>query len=133
METTAIYREIRVTPELLSKLQSERLWYVATPYSRWPNGQGDAFKQASLVMADLLRNGVAAVSPIVHSHPIAIHGGIDKMDHEFWMRSDKPLMDAASALLVVMMSGWEESRGIKEEIEIFSAAGKPVEYLPWAS
>lgn len=122
-----------MNPDQLIRLRAERLIYIATVYTRWHDGPDDAFVEACRVTADLLKQGVRAVSPIAHSHPIAIHGGIDETDHDFWMRADRPLMEACSALLVVMMPGWRESRGIKEEIDQFTRAGKPVEFLEWQS
>ena len=64
-----------------------------------------------------------------HTHPVAVYGGIDPYDHSIWIPADKPLMEAAHGLLVCKMKGWEESYGIKVEIEHFEAEGKPVHYL----
>ena len=104
-------------------------WYLATPYSKYPDGIQAAFEDAATNTAALVRQGIPVFSPIAHTHPVAVYGGIDPYDHSIWIPADKPLMEAAHGLLVCKMKGWEESYGIKVEIEHFEAAGKPVHYL----
>lgn len=107
------------------------LWYVATPYSKYPGGIEKAFIDASKATADLMRQGMAVYSPIAHTHPIAIHGGIDPMDHGIWMPLDAHMMARCDGLAVVMMPGWRESKGIGIEIDTFEKAGKPIRYIEW--
>lgn len=120
-----------MSPDQLKTLRSGRLWYLATVYSKWQDGPDDAFVVACRFAAGLIRDGVPVLSPIAHSHPIAIHGGLDELDHDLWMKADAPLMDAASGLLVLMMPGWRESRGIAQELDSFTRAGKPIEFVEW--
>ena len=105
------------------------LVYLATPYSKWEQGLDDAFIQAAKITARLLRCGVRAYSPIAHTHPIAVHGKLDALDHSIWLPFDEAIMERADVLLVAKMKGWDESRGIKHEIEFFEGKGKPVYYL----
>ena len=106
-------------------------WYVATNYSRHPDGLQSAFEAACRVTAELMRQGVPCMSPIAHSHPIATIGGIDPVDHELWVRNDAPLVHAACGCLVIMMPGWRDSRGVAHEIAEFTEAGKPILFLEW--
>ena len=106
-------------------------WYVATNYSRHPDGLQSAFEEACRVTAELMRQGVPCMSPIAHSHPIATIGGIDPVDHELWVRNDAPLVHSACGCLVIMMPGWMDSRGVAHEIAEFTQAGKPVFFLEW--
>jgi len=109
------------------------LIYVATPYSKYPEGIEAAFVEASKAAAKLMKDGARAVfSPIAHSHPIAKHGGIDPLDHSIWMPLDHAMMKAADALAIVRLPTWQESKGIREEIETFVAAGKPIFHVNWA-
>jgi hypothetical protein len=105
------------------------LVYLATPYSKYRDGIDCAFRDASALAAKLLRLGVKVYSPIAHTHPIAIYGQLDPLDHAIWMPFDEAMMTASAALLVAQMQGWRESYGINHEIEFFKAAGKPVFYL----
>lgn len=104
-------------------------WYAATPYSKYPGGHEAAFIAACQVTATLIRHGQPVFCPIAHSHPIAIHGNLSLTDHNIWLPADRPLMDAAGGILVVMLEGWDESIGVRHEIEVFQKAGKPIAYL----
>lgn len=104
-------------------------WFLATVYSRHPYGPEAAFKHAVGVSYRLLQEGVSVYSPIVHSHPIAMHNGDLPTDAEFWWRYNLPFMEAAHGLIVMAITGWQESVGIAIEIEWFENAGKPVEYI----
>lgn len=103
-------------------------WYLATPYTNYPAGHQNAWDRACRVAARLLQANIPVFSPIAHGHQIS--RSLEADTHEFWMKVNRPLMDAAHGLIVVTMDGWWESRGITEEREIFTAAGKPVIYLP---
>lgn len=106
-----------------------KLCYLATPYSKYKKGIHYAFADAARVAAELLRNGVKVYSPIAHTHPLAIYGAIDPLDHAIWLPFDEAMMEAADALLVAKMQGWDESRGIKHEIDFFAERGKAIHYL----
>ena len=104
-------------------------WYLATPYSKYPGGIEEAFREAARQAAILVRAGVPVISPIAHTHPVAIYGFMDPLDHRIWLPVDRPIMNAACGLIVCMMEGWEESIGIKHETNIFERAGKPVVFM----
>lgn len=105
------------------------LVYLATPYSKYPAGIECAFRDAAALAARLLKNGARVYSPIAHTHPLAVYGNIDPLDHAIWLPFDEAMMTACAALFVAQMRGWRESFGVKHEIEFFSAARKPVIYL----
>lgn len=104
-------------------------YYLATPYSKYPAGIDAAFRDACLNAALLIRAGIPVFSPIAHTHPIAMEGEIDPFDHSVWLEADKAFMDAAKAIIVCQMEGWETSYGVRVEIEEFQQAGKPVYYM----
>jgi hypothetical protein len=106
-------------------------WYIATPYTQFPTGLQDAFETACRVTAELMRHGIPCFSPIAHSHPLAIIGGLDPVDHELWMRSDAPMLNAACGCLVVMLPGWRDSRGVAHEIAEFTSHSKPIHFLEY--
>lgn len=106
-----------------------RLVYLATPYTRYHLGIERAFEDASALAAQLLEAGVRVYSPIAHSHPLAIHGKLDPLDHSIWMPFDEAMMDASCALIVAMMPGWDESKGVDHEIKFFARDGKPIYLL----
>jgi hypothetical protein len=102
-------------------------WYLATPYSKYHAGIETAFVLAAQTAASLVRAGIPVYSPIAHTHPIAVHGQIDPLDHGIWLPADEPFMRAACGLIVLCAQGWKESRGIAHEIEQF--AGRPIVYM----
>ncbi len=104
-------------------------FYLATPYSKYPAGLHAAFIEACKQTALLIQAGVRVYSPIAHTHPAAIHGHIDPLNHGIWLPADKPFMDAAKGLIVCKMASWGHSYGIAHEIEVFEAAKKPVVYM----
>jgi hypothetical protein len=124
-----------MSSKLIKRLRSLKpagsYFYMATPYSKYEQGIHVAFLHACQAAAWLVRHGVPAYSPIAHTHPIALHGEMDPLDHDIWLPADRPMMDAAGGLLIVRMPGWSRSYGIQVEADVFAAAGKPVEYLPW--
>jgi hypothetical protein len=113
----------------LSDLKKFDLIYVGTPYSKYPGGIEVAFVDAARLCAQLLTEGLNVYSPIVHMHPVSVHGNIDPMDHAIWLPIDAAMMGKSDAMLVAMMAGWETSFGIRHEIEVFVEAGKPVYFL----
>lgn len=105
------------------------LYYLATPYSKYVGGIEVAFEAAAKLAGRLLQAGITCYSPIAHTHPIAIHAGIDPLDHGIWIPFDESMMSRADALLIATMDGWEQSKGIAFEVEFFQQRGKPVQFV----
>lgn len=123
--------EIRETIDIAALRKRAGYYYLATPYSKYPDGIEAAFEEACRATAWLTQHGVGVFCPIAHTHPVAKFGNIDPLDHEVWLPADRPLMDGACGIIVCMMPSWRESYGIRHEIEVFETAGKPVEYMQW--
>lgn len=84
--------------------------------------------QAARAAAHLTRNGVFVYSPIAHSHPLAVHGGLSG-SWDFWQRVARQWVERCDRLVVLKLDGWLESVGVQAEIEHARSLGKPVEYL----
>lgn len=104
-------------------------WYLATPYSKWSDGIDDAAFVAAKLRGRLVVAGVAAFSPIVHSHYVARAANIDPFSHEIWMPDDKPMFEGSVGLLIADLSGWRESKGVSIEREWATARGMPTVLL----
>lgn len=113
----------------MNELRQYPLVYLATPYSKYEPGIECAFKDAAALAARLMVLGVKVYSPIAHTHPLAVYGGIDPLDHSIWLPFDEAIMAASAALVVAQMQGWRESKGVAHEIEFFTRAEKPIFYL----
>lgn len=101
------------------------LWYLATPYSKHPLGHVQAYQQACHMAASLMKAGHKLFCPIAHTHPLSSVAGLVG-DHDFWMAQDKPLVDRCDGLIVGLLTGWRDSKGVQQEIGWFRDAGKPV-------
>lgn len=102
--------------------------YLATPYTKYKNGINAAFQDAAILASKMLTQGYKVYSPISHTHPIAIYGGIDPTS-EMWVQFDETMMAVSDTLIVGMMEGWEDSWGVKKEIEHFRERGKMIAYM----
>lgn len=105
--------------------------YLASPYSKYPDGIDAAFVTVCEVAGALIRQGWSIYSPIAHTHPIAIHAKIDPLNHAIWLAFDEAMMTAATGCLVVRMPGYDQSFGIAHEIKRFREMGKPIRYVGW--
>ena len=100
--------------------------YLGTPYTLFPRGIEAAFIEASKLAARLIQSGVNVYAPISHTHPIAVHGGIDPLDQQLWYDFDKAMMSKCDVLIVAHMDGWEQSTGIAHEVAFFAEQGRPI-------
>lgn len=102
-------------------------FYMASPYSKYPKGLEQAFVDAARECARLNRHGIITFSPIVHAHPLTVHGGLDwdQIDFESWRDFDEALMAGSQGLIVVQLEGWRGSQGVNAEIEWFWKNPKP--------
>lgn len=118
----------------LAYLAQYRLTYLASPYTRRPDKDA-AVREACVAAAALMRAGVKVFSPIAHSHTVAILGGLDALDGQFWMEQDLPFQDAAEAVVILKSEGWDKSDGISEEIAHAALKSQPIyglEPTTWA-
>lgn len=106
-------------------------YYLATPYSKYAGGLDAAYREACRAAQQFRESGASVYCPIETCHPLAMTLGLDPLDYEIWMKMNEPLVNAAGALVVVKMPGWQESTGVSIEVGQFVAAGKPVEYMTW--
>lgn len=102
--------------------------YVASPYSH-PNAfvREKRFIDVVEFTGNLMKEGVIALSPIAHCHMIAKMCAMP-VDFEFWQNYCIGLIDRCDAVVVLQLKGWEDSRGIKCELEYAQALGLPISY-----
>jgi hypothetical protein len=104
--------------------------YLATPYTRYFRGHHGAYIDACRLTTKIYRKHKLRVfSPIVYAHGLAFHGDYPPIDHEFWRSENADWVEHAPACIVAKMIGWDESRGIREEISDFRAAKKMVVFV----
>ena len=102
--------------------------YLASPYTHLDLHVREwRFREACRAAAHLLRAGVAVLSPIAHSHPIAQFGM--PTSWEFWSQVDREYLARCDALAVLTLPGWRESVGVQAEIAYAHELGIPVFYV----
>lgn len=100
--------------------------YLATPYSHSDPAVMEArFDLACRIAGALMSAGHVVFSPIAHTHPIAVRCSLPR-GFDFWQKYDEEMLAASDKLLVAMMDGWKESKGVSAEIEIALRLGKQV-------
>lgn len=103
--------------------------YLASPYSHPDPAVREArFQAVCRVASRLARGGLILFSPIAHSHPIALAGGLPG-DWEFWREFGRRMIQACDEVWIVKLPGWDASTGIKAEIDIGQELGRPVIYI----
>ena len=106
--------------------------YLACPYSSHSmEVRVGRFEASAHAAAHLIHQGMFVYSPITMTHPIdlvmAEEG--ESMGSDYWCDFDEAFMNVCSEMIILVVPGWDESRGIKREAEFFAAAGKPIRYL----
>jgi len=102
--------------------------YLASPYTHPDSSVRQVrFQVACRRAAEMLRSGILVFSPIAYTHAIAAHGL--PVEWSFWERFDRTFLDICSEVWVLMLDGWQESKGVAAEIKIACELGKPVNYV----
>jgi len=110
-------------------MKKNELIYLASPYSHAYCGvMADRFRDVCSAASRLMRDGYNIFSPIAHTHPIALAGGLPT-DFDYWQKYDEIILSRCDRLVVLMLDGWEKSNGIAMEIKIAKRIGIPVEYI----
>jgi hypothetical protein len=110
-------------------IQQRPLVYLACPYSHDdPKIREERFLIANREAGKLMKAGHMVFSPISHSHPIALAGDLPKT-WEYWENFCRTYMSYSYLLVVLCIDGWEESTGIRVEIEIAKEMGMGIKYM----
>jgi len=75
-----------------------------------------------------MSDGILVFSPISHTHPIALAGDLPG-GWDFWKEYDFTFIEWCDELHVLMLDGWQNSTGVKEEVELARQLKKPIVYL----
>jgi hypothetical protein len=86
------------------------------------------FQAVVQAAARIMGMGLHVFCPIAHTHPIAQAGKLPT-GWEFWESYDRAMLAACAELWVVKMSGWDQSVGVRHEIEIAHELGLRVRFL----
>ena len=106
--------------------------YLAAPYSDPDKDKRQwRYKMVTAAAAKLISKGHIVFSPITMTHPIdellAAEG--ESLGSNYWIAFDLSFMKFCSEMRILQLPGWEQSRGIKRESQIFRQQGKKISYM----
>ena len=95
--------------------------YLASPYTHdRVEVMEQRYRAACRAAGVLMKQGYVVFSPVAHSHSVAVHGlePEQQTNFQFWMDQDLPVLRKCDILMVLMLPGWDRSRGVAREIEV---------------
>lgn len=122
---------VRVPVKVNVNTQIDKLIYIAVPYS-----EGNAslelreyrYNAVTKYAAFLTEEGYQVFSPITQSHPISLL--MDKpVTWEYYEKYDTRMLSFCTELHVLMLDGWNNSVGVKKEIELARKFGYNIHYI----
>ena len=102
--------------------------YLAIPYTHEDPAVMDYRAEvADHVAALLTRIGYEVYSPISSWHHISKKYSLPT-DYEYWKKLNDRMMLNSDRVLVIMLDGWKESKGVQDEIASAERFGIEVKY-----
>ena len=99
--------------------------YLACPYTHSdPEVRRRRFDAVNRLAGRLILAGEIVYSPISHSHAITETGL--PVTWDFWEKQSLAMLSVCDTLVVYCIDGWEQSIGVRAEIDAAEKAGKPV-------
>lgn len=100
-------------------------WYLASPYSH----QSAYVRHDRALMAreatyQALQQGFVTFSPIHATHDLAVLHSMPK-DAAWWESYNDRFLAPAEGVIVLMLDGWQQSVGVRAEIDYALRAKKP--------
>lgn len=107
-------------------VQGEIIYLACPRYHQTASVMNARFAAANRATAILMKSGKLIFSPISHGHYIAFANGWSFSE---WEKFDKAMLSRCSELYVLRIGGWQESRGVTEEIKFAMERSIPITYL----
>lgn len=103
--------------------------YLASPYTHSDSLiMKTRFLLAEQVTARLIQQGRFVYSPIVHCHAMSERYALPTT-FDFWKAYNFDMIRHASELYVLSIDGWEESKGVRGELEFARQFTLPIFYV----
>jgi hypothetical protein len=103
--------------------------FLSSPYSH-KNVEVivDRVEKTSQFVAERFAAGEEIFSPVVYAHNILKHADLPS-DWTFWKTFCTHMIMKCRSIMVLQLEGWEESEGVKEEIDLANKFGLPIKYV----
>lgn len=106
-----------------------KIIYLATPYTHKDKDVVERrYNQTANKCAELISEGNVVISPIFYGHNLLKYREMPS-DWEFWKNFCESFLYKSDELWVYMIDGWEQSTGIKGEIELAQKINIPIRYI----
>lgn len=103
--------------------------YLGQPYAhRSPEVMEQRYDRAAHAAAQLFKAGIHVFAPIVHWHKLAQAYNLPR-EHEPWMKYDLDMLSRCDGLYILCLEGWQESKGLRDEVEFAVNFQKPVQFI----
>jgi hypothetical protein len=100
--------------------------YLASPYSCKDSfAMTSRYRLALRATVDLMKRGELVFSPITYGHALETKAQTT-FPYDYWLKWSRAMLSGSSKIYVLTIPGWEESLGVKEEVTLAHAMGKPV-------
>ncbi len=105
-------------------------YYIASPYTnKDPDVVKKRFYDVMEFTANLMKRNIAVYSPIVHCHELASTHNMPTT-FEYWQKMNHAMLDASKGMVVLTLPGWENSKGVEDEIQYAKSKKLPI-YFAW--
>lgn len=103
--------------------------FVSSPYTHeFKEISEKRFEQVTKFCAQLVSKDIFVFSPIVYGHTLASHHDMPT-DWQFWKMFCEHYLKRSDKMIVLKMNGWDESTGVKQEIEFAKLNNIPIQYM----
>jgi hypothetical protein len=112
--------------EDLKQRAAGRFYYLASPYTHPSASMRDLRAAVAYEMAgELMAKGLYVYAAIPATHEAAKAHTLPT-NYEWWVGFNESFIKASAGIIVCCIPGWEESRGVKFEIEYAKSLGLPI-------
>jgi hypothetical protein len=113
----------------LGYLSLNWVYYFASPYSDPdPLVKETRYLQTIQASSELVKKGFILIEPIAMSHHQAQRFGLPT-GYDFWKTRDRKFIEISNGVIVLMLDGWKQSKGVQDEIAYARLMHKPIYYL----
>jgi hypothetical protein len=106
--------------------------YLGGPYTHpLPSVRKARFESVTRAAAELIERGRIVYSPLTMTHPVdlVLARDGDTLGSDYWVQFDEAFMEFCSEMVVLRLSGWKNSSGVRREISFFEKKGRPVSFM----
>lgn len=103
------------------------MMYISTPYSHPDETVRELrYTEALRFLQYLAIIGEPAISIVVQYHPLMQYL---PMTFEFWSKIYTPILQVSTSVGVLIMEGWDISKGVTDEVNKAKSFGKELKYF----